>query len=132
MFDPEPFSDAEDRASRPACVGVRINQEGDVGYFGLVGSNTTDNDANIAFFTTDREAFVEYDITKLIYTLSNPKKRVVGLISGLPVDGGMNPMGAMMGRPQQQPHNSDGADPRILRCEGPAQDIKEVPATSTS
>ena len=81
LFDPEPFSDAEDRAVAAGLRGVRLNQEGDVGYFGLVGANMTDNDATIAFFTTDREAFVEYDITKLIYTLSNPKKRVVGLIS---------------------------------------------------
>lgn len=129
VFDPEPFSDAEDRAVAAGLRGVRINQEGDVGYFGLVGSNTTDNDANIAFFTTDREAFVEYDITKLIYTLSNPKKRVVGLMSGLPVDGGMNPMGAMMGRPQQQPPQQVMEQIReFFDVKALPQDIKEVPA----
>jgi ABC-type uncharacterized transport system involved in gliding motility auxiliary subunit len=129
VFDPEPFSDAEDRAVAAGLRGVRMNQEGDVGYFGLVGSNTTDNDANIAFFTTDREAFVEYDITKLIYTLSNPKKRVVGLISGLPVDGGTNPMGAMMGRPQQQPPQQVMEQIReFFDVKALGQDIKEVPA----
>ena len=129
VFDPEPFSDAEDRAVAAGLRGVRLNQEGDVGYFGLVGSNMTDNDANIAFFTTDREAFVEYDITKLIHTLSNPKKRVVGLISGLPVDGGMNPMGAMMGRPQQQPPQQVMEQIReFFDVKALTQDIKEVPA----
>lgn len=129
VFDPEPFSDAEDRAVAAGLRGVRINQEGDVGYFGLVGSNTTDNDANIAFFTTDRESFVEYDITKLIYTLSNPKKRVVGLISGLPVDGGVNPMAAMMGRPQQQPPQQVMEQIReFFDVKALPQDIKDVPA----
>lgn len=129
VFDPEPFSDAEDRAVAAGLRGVRMNQEGDVGYFGLVGSNMTDNDANIAFFTTDREAFVEYDITKLIYTLSNPKKRVVGLISGLPVDGGMNPMAAMMGRPQQQPPQQVMEQIReFFDVKALPQDIKDVPA----
>ena len=129
LFDPEPFSDAEDRAVAAGLRGVRLNQEGDVGYFGLVGANMTDNDATIAFFTTDREAFVEYDITKLIYTLSNPKKRVVGLISGLPIDGGVNPMGAMMGRPQQQqPQQVMEQIREFFDVKALGQDIKEVPA----
>jgi len=128
VFDPEPFSDAEDRAVAAGLRGVRLNQEGEVGYFGLVGSNSTDTDATIPFFTTDREAFLEYDLTKLIYTLANPKKRVVGLITSLPLDGGMNPM-AMMGGGRQLPPQMimeqirDFFDVKTL-----AQDVKEIPA----
>jgi ABC-type uncharacterized transport system involved in gliding motility auxiliary subunit len=128
IFDPEPFSDAEDKAVAAGLRGVRLNQEGEVGYFGLVGSNSTDTDATIPFFTTDREAFLEYDLTKLIYTLANPKKRVVGLITGLPLDGGMNPM-AMMGGGRQLPPQMimeqirDFFDVKTL-----AQDVKEIPA----
>lgn len=103
VFDPQSFSDAEDRAVAAGLRGARLNQEGEIGYFGLVGTNSTDNDAVIPFFSLEREAFVEYDITKLIYTLSSPKKRVVGLMTGLPLDGGVNPMAAMMGGPRQQP-----------------------------
>ena len=44
------------------------------GYFGLVGTNATDNDASIGFFSTDRERFLEYDVTKLVYTLANPEE----------------------------------------------------------
>ena len=128
IFDPEPFSDAEDKAVAAGLRGVRLNQDGEVGYFGLVGSNSTDTDATIPFFTTDREAFLEYDLTKLIYTLANPKKRVVGLITGLPLDGGMNPM-AMMGGGRQLPPQMimeqirDFFDVKTL-----AQDVKEIPA----
>ncbi|HQT78765.1 MAG TPA: Gldg family protein, partial [Rhodopila sp.] len=43
----------------------------------------------------DRERFLEYDLTKLIYNLSNPKRPVVGVMSSLPLDG--NPRALMMG-----------------------------------
>ncbi|MEO8651888.1 MAG: GldG family protein, partial [Hyphomicrobiaceae bacterium] len=98
VLEPEPFSDAEDRAVASGLRGVRLNQDGETGYFGLLASNTTDNDAAIEFFSPDRERFLEYDLTKLINGLANPKKRVVGLMSGLPINGGMNPM-----QPMRQP-----------------------------
>jgi ABC-type uncharacterized transport system involved in gliding motility auxiliary subunit len=98
FLDPEPFSDAEDRAVAAGLRGVRLNQDGETGYFGLVASNTTDNDAIIEFFAPDRERFLEYDLTKLINGLANPKKKVVGLIAGININGGMNPM-----QPMRQP-----------------------------
>ncbi len=101
FLEPEPFSDAEDRAVAAGLKGVRLNQEGETGYFGLVASNTTDNDAIVEFFSPDRERFLEYDLTKLINGLANPKKRVVGLIAGIGIDGGANPMQPM--RQPQQP-----------------------------
>ena len=39
----------------------------------------------IPFFNLDREQFLEYDLTKLIYSLSQPNQPKVGLISTLPV-----------------------------------------------
>lgn len=100
VLDPEPFSDAEDRAVAAGLRGVRLNTEGEVGYFGLVATNSTDDTEVVPFFSPERETFLEYDVTKLIYNLANPKKRVVGLMSGLPLDGGETdtPMGK---RPQK-------------------------------
>jgi ABC-type uncharacterized transport system involved in gliding motility auxiliary subunit len=98
FLEPEAFSDVEDRAVAGGLRGVRLNQDGETGYFGMVASNTTDNDASVEFFSPDRERFLEYDLTKLINGLANPKKRVVGLIAGIPIDGGMNPM-----QPMRQP-----------------------------
>lgn len=95
FLEPEAFSDVEDRAVAGGLRGVRLNQDGETGYFGLVASNTTDNDAAVEFFSPDRERFLEYDLTKLINGLANPKKRVVGLIAGIPIEGGMNPMQPM-------------------------------------
>jgi ABC-type uncharacterized transport system involved in gliding motility auxiliary subunit len=92
ILDPAPFSDAEDQAVAAGLSGQRLNAEGEMAYFGLVASNSTDNQEVIAFFAPSRENFVEYDITKLIHTLSDPKKRIVGLMTSLPLDGGQNPM----------------------------------------
>jgi ABC-type uncharacterized transport system involved in gliding motility auxiliary subunit len=128
VFDPEPFSDSEDKAVAAGLRGVRLNQEGEVGYFGLVGNNSTDSDSTIPFFTTDREAFLEYDLTKLIYTLANPKKRVVGLMTSLPLDGGMNPMAMLGGGRQQQPPQMIMEQIRdFFEVKTLAQDIKEIP-----
>lgn len=98
-IDPEPFSDAEDRAVAAGLRGIRLNPEGDLGYFGMVGANSTDNEETIGFFAPERERFIEYDVTKLIYALAHPKKPVIGLASTLPLDGGLNPMMGMRGPP---------------------------------
>jgi ABC-type uncharacterized transport system involved in gliding motility auxiliary subunit len=92
VLDPEPFSDAEDKAVANGLQGRQLNAEGEMGYFGLAASNSTDDQQVIGFFSPDRENFVEYDITKLIHTLASPKKHIVGLMTSLPLDGGENPM----------------------------------------
>jgi ABC-type uncharacterized transport system involved in gliding motility auxiliary subunit len=99
-FDPEPFSDVEDRAVGFGLQAVPLGDIGEVGYFGLAATNSTDDQEVISFFNLEREAFIEYDLTKLVYTLSNPEQPKVGLITTLPVDGGMTPgMGGMGGTP---------------------------------
>ncbi len=92
ILDPEPFSDNEDRAVAAGLRGLRLNAEGELGYFGMTAANATDKRGAIPFFTESRDDFLEYDLTKLIYSLSNPKRRVVGIMTGLPVDGGQAPM----------------------------------------
>ena len=68
-----------------------------MGYFGIVGSNSTDTEANLPFLAVDRERLLEYDVTKLIVTLANQRKSTVGLISGIAIEG--NPGNPMLGRP---------------------------------
>lgn len=92
ILDPEPFSDAEDQAVVAGLGGRRLNAEGEMAYFGLTATNSTDNQEVIGFFSPDRENFLEYDVTKLIHALSSPKKRLVGIMTSLPLEGGQNPM----------------------------------------
>ncbi|MBL8630232.1 MAG: Gldg family protein, partial [Rhodospirillaceae bacterium] len=88
-FNPEPFSDNEDRAVGFGLQAVPLGQSGEVGYFGLAATNSTDDQKVIPFFNLEREAFLEYDLTKLIYSLSKPNQMKVGLITSLPLEGGM-------------------------------------------
>ncbi len=88
-FNPEPFSDNEDRAVGFGLQAVPLGQSGEVGYFGLAATNSTDDQKVIPFFNLEREAFLEYDLTKLIYSLSKPNQLKIGLITSLPLEGGM-------------------------------------------
>lgn len=86
LIDPEPFSPEEDRAVGFGLSGVPISEAGDLGYFGIAATNTTDDTDVIPFLTPQREQFLEYDLTRMINNLANPKKKVIALVSGIPVD----------------------------------------------
>lgn len=87
VIDPEPFSEAEDEAVGYGIKQLPVSAAGDMGYMGLVGVNTTDEEKVIPVFQPNKEESLEYELTKLIYTLAHPKKRVIGVISALPVFG---------------------------------------------
>lgn len=89
-IDPEPFSEAEDDAARYGLEAVPLNQAGDVLYFGVAGTNTIDGLEVIPFLSPNREASLEYDLARMISTLSSPDQPRVGLLSGLPMTGGFD------------------------------------------
>jgi len=97
ILDPVPYSAIEDRAVAFGLQGVPLNSQGEQIYFGLAGTNSTDDQQTIPFFAPERERLLEYDLTRVVHTLAFPKRTVVGLISLLPLDG--DPVGAMQGRP---------------------------------
>ncbi len=82
---PEPYTAEEDEAVGYGLQGIPINAAGDMAYFGLVANNSTDDQEIIEFFDPSREQYLEYDLTKLTFTLSHPKKTVIGLLSSLPL-----------------------------------------------
>jgi ABC-type uncharacterized transport system involved in gliding motility auxiliary subunit len=94
FLDPEPFSETEDRALAYGIQGVPIDQSGEQVYFGLAGTNLLDDERVLPFFQPDRERFLEYDLTKLVFELSNPKRPVMGTLSALPLNG--DPRAMMM------------------------------------
>ena len=87
VIDPEPFSSEEDDALNSGLQGVPVDNTGTEMYFGLVGSNSVDVKRAIPFLQPAREASLEYDLSQLIYNLSNPQRKVVGVISSLPIQG---------------------------------------------
>ncbi len=87
VIDPKPFSEEEDLAVSLGVQGIPLTEAGEKLYFGLAGTNSTDRASAIAFFDPDRKAWLEYDLTRLIYDLSILKKPVVGLMTWLPMYG---------------------------------------------
>ena len=93
VIDPEPFSEEEDRAVAYGLQGIPLEGGTKQFYFGMVGTSSTDEQEVVPFFQPEREEFLEYDLAKLVHSLANPKKQVVGLMSGLPMEGAPpNPM----------------------------------------
>lgn len=92
FLDPEPFSETEDRALAYGIQGVPLDQSGEQVYFGLAGSNLLDDERVLPFLQPDRERFLEYDLTRLIYELSNPRRPTVGMLSALPLNGDLRAM----------------------------------------
>jgi ABC-type uncharacterized transport system involved in gliding motility auxiliary subunit len=100
-IDPEPFTPEEDQASADGLTPAPTDSGGQV-YFGLVGTNRIDGKEVIAYFSPDREPYLEYDLSSLVYRLETPKKPVIGILSSLPLDTGAGGMAAAM-QGQAQP-----------------------------
>ncbi len=93
VVDPVPYSEDEDRAEQFGLQAANIGQGGEGVYFGLAGSNSVGTTDTIPFFQPDpaKEAFLEYDLAKLVYNLAHPQKPVVALLSGAPIAGSFDP-----------------------------------------
>lgn len=136
VVDPVPYSDDEASAEGNGLTAISGGTNGERVFFGLVGSTQPPNSEaedgddehaqpvgrtlGIPFFDPSREAFLEYDIAKLLYELSEPSKPHVGVISSLPVMGnpiiGQQPWTVML--QLQQQFDVSMIDPAKLRRVG--------------
>ena len=83
VVNPIPFSSEEDRAIQFQLRPFQLNAQGENGYFGLVGTNTTDDVETVPFLSPEEEPFLEYELTGMVITLAQPRKKVVGVIDGI-------------------------------------------------
>lgn len=123
-LDPKPDSDAEDSARLDGVQGqtTAANLTGDRIYLGLAVS-CLDAKTAISFLSPQRETLLEYDISRAISSVVNPKKAVVGVMSALPVLGKTTPM--MMMQRQR------GSDPWVFVQELKQNyTLREVPVTA--
>ena len=86
VINPISFSVEEDEAVKFGIQGVPLDQSGELGYFGMAAVNSTDDRKTVPFFNPQREQFLEYDLTRLIYELAEPKKKKIGLITSLLIE----------------------------------------------
>lgn len=87
IIDPEPFSDDEDLAVSYGIKGIPIDNQGTKVYFGMAATNSVDDVRSIPFFALDRERFLEYEVARSIYDLSNRARKKVAVLSSEEVAG---------------------------------------------
>lgn len=92
VIDPQPFSEAEDRAASFGLTAASTGVGQDTIYFGLAATNSLDDAMVISFFDPQKEAFLEYDISSLVYQLNDPEPIKLTVVSDLPLAGGQNPL----------------------------------------
>lgn len=125
-IDPVAYSDAEDEAVAFGLRGLPLDQTGEQVYFGLVGTNSTDEEEIIPFLSPSREPYLEYDLTKMVFRLANPKRKTIGLMSWLPVrgfPGSMMSRLSSMGQPWQLVSQLD----QLFQVEAVSTDADEIP-----
>lgn len=83
IIDPQPFSAEEDKAIGYDLVGFNLSRAGERGYIGLVGTNAVDQIETIPALAPSREAYLEYDLTRMVRRLASPTEPKIGVIDGL-------------------------------------------------
>ncbi|MCC5793564.1 MAG: Gldg family protein [Chromatiales bacterium] len=92
VIDPAPFSEEEDRAAEFGLRSFELPGARDPIWLGVAATNSIGEREAIPFLDPGKEAFLEYDIARMIYALATPERPVIGLLSGLPLTGGFDPM----------------------------------------
>ena len=90
FVEPLPFSEEEDQAAEYGLQAIPLNLAGDELYFGLAAINGEGEQMTLPFFRSEEEAFLEYEISKLIYQLAHPQPTLLGVISGISISGGFD------------------------------------------
>lgn len=90
VIDPEAFSEDEERAAALGLQAVPLEQDGAQLYFGLAAENAQGAQQVIAFFALDQEELLEYELSRLISSVAAPERPVIGVLSGLPLNGGFD------------------------------------------
>jgi ABC-type uncharacterized transport system involved in gliding motility auxiliary subunit len=127
ILEPRPDTEIEQAAIKYGIQGMQLNIGPEPFYFGLAIENEIGESQAISFLDINREGFLEYDISQLIAAVSNPQKKVIGIMSALPVSGGYgsDPMARFSGRPPAEPW-------LFIQELRRSYDVKDVELTATS
>lgn len=102
VIRPEPDTPEEERATLAGLQAQALPATGEPFYFGVVATQA-DQQRAIAALNPNREQFLEYDLSQLIYSVQQFEKQRLGLISGLPLKAPpFNPMMMQQGTPPPQ------------------------------
>ena len=107
ISDPRPYTEEEEEAIRHGVQRFPLSENENF-FFGLVAVTELGKEKVIPFFEPQRQEFVEYDISKLISSVTRRDNKKVGVLSSLPVMGNdlspyMMQMLRMQGRTPDKP-----------------------------
>ena len=100
-YDPQPDSDAEDKANLDGVEG-QAGPSGEKIFIGLA-VNQLDSKVALPYLDPRRERLLEYDLSRAIANVMTTEKQTIGVMSALPVFGEFNPMMMRMGQGKQDP-----------------------------
>src|ERR1043165_6734935 len=86
VINPRPDTPEEEKATAAGLTPQVSQQGGDQFFFGLVVTQA-DQQKTIPAFTPQREQFLEYDLSKLVYSVQQLDKPKLGLLTSLPLQG---------------------------------------------
>lgn len=85
-LDPQPDSDEEEWARKYGLAGQALEMFGPPVYFGLVASAGR-AEAVLPGLDPRMQQMLEYNISRMIHQVTHPEKRVIGVVSSIPVLG---------------------------------------------
>src|SRR3954471_9631937 len=86
VIDPRPDTPEEERASAAGIQPQLIQTTGEQIQFGLVATQA-DQQKNLGALNPQREQFLEYDLSQLVYSVQQIDKKKLGLLTSLPLQG---------------------------------------------
>lgn len=102
IIDPKPDTPEEEKATAAGISPQVWPASSERFYFGLVAVQA-EHQKVIPALTADREQFLEYDLSQLLYQTQQLDRRKLGLLTSLPLEGQMDFMAMQTGRmPQSQ------------------------------
>ena len=105
VIHPRPDTPEEEKATASGLTPQVAQQGGEQFFFGLIVTQA-DQQKTIPAFTPQREQFLEYDLSKLVYSVQQIDKRKLGLLTSLPLQGTNPQQMQMMMMMRQQPQPS--------------------------
>ena len=102
VINPRADTPDEEKATAAGLTPQVSQQGGEQFFFGLVVTQA-DQQKSIPAFMPNREQFLEYDLSKLVYSVQQIDKRKLGLLTSLPLQGTSPQEMQMMMMMRQQP-----------------------------
>lgn len=101
VIDPQPYSEGEDAAKSAGIAPITADGAGRQLMLGLVVSGATDRREGIPYLNPAEEAYLEYDISRAIVSVSRQTRARVALVTSMPMDSSFDPRSQQMAPPWQ-------------------------------